>query len=88
MLYNFADNYSGDETPSEVEQIVQDISKPETKQLASDAGEKYGSRPTKQISGKKLATPAVRKMAMENNVSLLCILIFAVWFIKRCLIYR
>jgi pyruvate/2-oxoglutarate dehydrogenase complex dihydrolipoamide acyltransferase (E2) component len=25
--------------------------------------------PTRQVSGKALATPAVRKMAMENNVS-------------------
>lgn len=59
-----------DSVPEAVEDREEVASNVESQQTLTATSEQTSTR---QVSGKTLATPAVRKMAMENNVSQLSI---------------
>lgn len=56
----------GESVTETVEHPTADEGNVESQQTPMDSTEEISAR---QVSGKRLATPAVRKMAMENNVS-------------------
>jgi hypothetical protein len=57
------------ETVEQPEEVQSNIEEQQTSPASSE------QPPTRQVSGKALATPAVRKMAMENNVSQLTLVL-------------